>query len=122
MNRKRPRIDERGDVTLSTGTVVIAAHHGVFGLTPELDLTTGCDSSVNTPGDVMDQSLRPGDIRYFDMTSEECVEFADLMIERWQQFRERHTKLVSESLKQSTRIEDQPIPAFVDRPNSGPQT
>lgn len=56
------------DVTLSTGRTIYA-NRGIFGLTPDGELTEGCDGGV-------DANLAPAERR----------EIAEMMIARWRKF------------------------------------
>lgn len=65
------------DIKLKSGTEVYAKE-GIIGISPDLGLTEGYDSSIH----LNDMDGRP----YY--SDDDLREIADMMIARWQQFRD----------------------------------
>lgn len=74
---------EGDDVIFSTGKRM-SANCGVIGISPKGGVTEGWDGGFFDPEAAAKWDEDP------ELTPSECVELADYMIERWQEFRAKY--------------------------------
>lgn len=82
------------DITLSTGRV-LKPNAGIVGIGPDLNVYEGYDSEfmyphIELPDWIKKEGLDSGPGAYEELTIPERIELADIMIARWQAFKERH--------------------------------
>lgn len=73
------------DVIFSTGKRK-TANHGIIGLGPDNQVSGGYDDGFFNPADEDAWYKKP------ELTPVECVELADFMILRWQEFRAKYAR------------------------------
>lgn len=91
-----PRMIDADNLLLSTGTSLYA-NCGIIGIDPDLTLSHGYDGPIYTParhieGEDIDDGIDDGIDN--DLTSPECIELADYVIERWTKFKQKHVALL----------------------------
>lgn len=80
MSDQKAAYDPQDTLKLSTGHELYA-NEGIFGLSPDLELSEGYDGSIQ----ICDDGPEP--LRFNEVGPAECVALANVMIARWQAFR-----------------------------------
>lgn len=93
-HRQRQLEKQKEIIKFSTGKE-IKAFMSIVGICHDLDVSFGSDDSLSTPHDA--RCAEDADANnYSEVTSSECIELADIMIERWTKFKQKHAALVEQ--------------------------